>query len=309
MSFSFLFPGQGSQYPGMFKNHFEEFPEFNEILGEGEEFYKEDLKDIIFKENSKLSDTYYTQPILMLLSFALFKVWENHNCPLPKVVAGHSLGEVSAFLCAGSFTLKDALQFIKYRATFMIDSKGDTKTKMSAVLGLNSDIIEKALIDKKAKFLEIVNLNSPLQTVIAGNADEIESVKNDLMDMGAKRIVDLAVSVPSHSSLMEIATSKLMLVLDDMKVEKPNLSVIQNLQAKIPLSVTEICENLAKQISNPVKWVSSMTRLKKYGLDMHIEVGPSKVLSGLAKQNRVSGEFASLDNIDTFKELMKKYGQ
>jgi len=100
-----------------------------------------------------------------------------------------------------------------------------------------------------------------------------------------------------------------MLVLDDMKVEKPNLSVIQNLEAKIPLSVTEICENLAKQISNPVKWVSSMTRLKKYGLDLHIEVGPSKVLSGLAKQNRVTGEFASLDNIDTFKELMKKYGQ
>ncbi len=244
----------------------------------------------------------------MLMSFALFKVWKKHGCPTPKVAAGHSLGEVSAFLCAGSLSLEEALQFIKYRATFMIEGKGETKTKMSAVLGLDSDSIQKILKDKKAKFLEAINMNSPLQTVIAGNTDEIESVKNDLNDKGAKRIVDLAVSVPSHSSLMEIATSKLKLVLDDLKIGKPDFPVIQNIQAKIPLSISEICENLAQQISNPVQWVASMNRLKKYGLDMHIELGPNKVLSGLAKQNRVQGEFASLDNIDTFKELLKKYG-
>ena len=308
MSFSFLFPGQGSQYSGMFKDHFEEFPEFNEVVGAGEEFYKEDLRNIIFSDDPRLSDTYYTQPILMLMSFALFKVWTKHGCPTPKVAAGHSLGEVSAFLCAGSLSLEEALQFIKYRATFMIEGKGETKTKMSAVLGLDSDSIQKILKDKKAKFLEAVNMNSPLQTVIAGNTDEIESVKNDLNDKGAKRIVDLAVSVPSHSSLMEIATSKLKLVLDDLKIGKPDFPVIQNIQAKIPLSISEICENLAQQISNPVQWVASMNRLKKYGLGMHIELGPNKVLSGLAKQNRVQGEFASLDNIDTFKELLKKYG-
>ena len=308
MSFSFLFPGQGSQYSGMFKDHFEEFSEFNEVVGAGEEFYKEDLRNIIFSDDPRLSDTYYTQPILMLMSFALFKVWKKHGCPTPKVAAGHSLGEVSAFLCAGSLSLEEALQFIKYRATFMIEGKGETKTKMSAVLGLDSESIQKILKDKKAKFLEAVNMNSPLQTVIAGNTDEIESVKNDLNDKGAKRIVDLAVSVPSHSSLMEIATSKLKLVLDDLKIGKPDFPVIQNIQAKIPLSISEICENLAQQISNPVQWVASMNRLKKYGLDMHIELGPNKVLSGLAKQNRVQGEFASLDNIDTFKELLKKYG-
>ena len=96
MSFSFLFPGQGSQYSGMFKDHFEEFPEFNEVVGAGEEFYKEDLRNIIFSDDPRLSDTYYTQPILMLMSFALFKVWTKHGCPTPKVAAGHSLGEVSA---------------------------------------------------------------------------------------------------------------------------------------------------------------------------------------------------------------------
>ena len=92
MSFSFLFPGQGSQYSGMFKDHFEEFPEFNEVIGTGEEFYKEDLRSIIFSEDPRLSDTYYTQPILMLLSFALFKIWKKNGCPTPKVAAGHSLG-------------------------------------------------------------------------------------------------------------------------------------------------------------------------------------------------------------------------
>ena len=309
MAFSFLFPGQGSQYNGMFKEHFSEFPEFNEVLSIGEDFYKEDLKEIILNDENKLNDTYYTQPLLMMMSYALYRVWINHGCPDPKVAAGHSLGEVSAFLCAGGFDLEDALKFIKFRATFMIESKGETKTKMSAVLGLDGETIQKILADKKAKFLEAVNMNSPLQTVIAGNADEVESVKNELSEKGAKRVVDLSVSVPSHSSLMSIATTKLKLVLDEISMSRPAFPVIQNLHAKIPLTGKEICENLAKQISNPVQWVSSMKRLKKYGLAEHIELGPNKVLSSLAKQNRLSGTFSSMDNIDTFKEMLGKYGK
>tara|TARA_B100000886_G_scaffold166811_1_gene113996 strand:+ start:1 stop:738 length:738 start_codon:yes stop_codon:yes gene_type:complete len=245
----------------------------------------------------------------MLMSYSLFQVWKKHNCPLPKVAAGHSLGEVSAFLCAGGLNFKDALRFIKFRATFMVESKGDTKTKMSAVLGLDGESIKKILTDKKAKFLEAVNMNSPLQTVIAGNTDEIESVKNELKEKGAKKVVDLSVSVPSHSSLMVIAATKLKLVLDEIKLGKPDFPVIQNLHAKIPLTAKEIGNNLAEQISNPVQWVSTMNRLKKYGLEAHYEIGPSKVLSGLAKQNRIKGSFSSLDNIDTFKELLSKYGK
>ncbi len=309
MAFSFLFPGQGSQYTGMFKEHFDEFSEFQDNLSIAEEFYKEDLKNIIFQKDPRLNDTYYTQPLLMLMSYSLFQVWINHNCPLPKVAAGHSLGEVSAFLCAGGFNLKDALRFVKFRATFMVESKGDTKTKMSAVLGLDGESIEKILSDKKAKFLEAINMNSPLQTVIAGNTDEIESVKNELKESGAKKVIDLTVSVPSHTSLMRIASTKLKLVLDEIKLGKPEFPVIQNLHAKIPLSTQEICNNLAEQISKPVQWVSSMRRLRKYGLEEHFEIGPSKILSGLAKQNRIKGSFSSLDNIDTFKALLNKYGK
>ncbi len=309
MAFSFLFPGQGSQYTGMFKEHFDEFSEFQDNLSIAEEFYKEDLKNIIFQKDPRLNDTYYTQPLLMLMSYSLFQVWINHNCPLPKVAAGHSLGEVSAFLCAGGFNLKDALRFVKFRATFMVESKGDTKTKMSAVLGLDGESIEKILSDKKAKFLEAINMNSPLQTVIAGNTDEIESVKNELKESGAKKVIDLSVSVPSHTSLMRIASTKLKLVLDEIKLGKPEFPVIQNLHAKIPLSTQEICNNLAEQISKPVQWVSSMRRLRKYGLEEHFEIGPSKILSGLAKQNRIKGSFSSLDNIDTFKALLNKYGK
>ena len=110
-------------------------------------------------------------------------------------------------------------------------------------------------------------------------------------------------------SLMRIASTKLKLVLDDIKLGKPEFPVIQNLHAKIPLTAKEICNNLAEQLSNPVQWVSSMNRLKKYGLEEHYEIGPSKVLSSLAKQNRVRGSFSSLDNIDTFKELLDRYGK
>ena len=98
-------------------------------LSIAEEFYKEDLKSIIFQEDTRLNDTYYTQPLLMLMSYSLFQVWKNHNCPLPKVAAGHSLGEVSAFLCVGGLNLKDALRFIKFRATFMVEGKGTPKLK------------------------------------------------------------------------------------------------------------------------------------------------------------------------------------
>ena len=130
-----------------------------------------------------------------------------------------------------------------------------------------------------------------------------------MADKGAKRVIDLAVSVPSHSSLMNIATTKLKLVLDELNLAKPTFPVIQNLHAKIPLTTKEICNNLAEQISNPVQWVSSMNRLIIYGLDDHIEIGPNIVLSSLAKQNRIRGTFSSLDNIDTFKVLLEKYGK
>lgn len=191
----------------------------------------------------------------------------------------------------------------------MIEGKGDTKTKMTAVLGLSGTEIIEIINNKKAKFLEAVNFNSPSQTVISGNTDEIEAIKNDLEKAGAKRVIDLSVSVPSHSSLMAIASTKLRLVLDEIKLNKPIFPIIQNFHAKVPITLTEIADNLSNQISKPVQWVSSMQRLKKYGLDMHLEFGPNKVLSGLAKQNRVTGEFISLDNIDRFKELLATYGK
>ena len=145
MNIGFLFPGQGSQYSGMFVEHFEEYPEFNEIFGLGSEFYKEDLKEVIFSDDGRLDDTYYTQPILMLVSFSLFKIWHKKGCALPKVSCGHSLGEISSLLCAGIISLPDALKFIKFRASFMIESKGEKKTKMTAVLGLNQSQVEEVI--------------------------------------------------------------------------------------------------------------------------------------------------------------------
>jgi malonyl CoA-acyl carrier protein transacylase len=113
----------------MFVEHFEEYPEFNEIFGLGSEFYKMNLKEVIFSDDGRLDDTYYTQPILMLASFSLFKIWHKRGCALPKVSCGHSLGEISSLLCAGIISLPDALKFIKFRASFMIESKGEKKNK------------------------------------------------------------------------------------------------------------------------------------------------------------------------------------
>ena len=232
----------------------------------------------------------------------------NKGCPDPKVALGHSLGEVSAYLCSGVLGFDDALKLIRYRASFMIESKGNTKTKMSAVLGLDPDEIDKILLDKKKNFLEAVNFNSPSQTVIVGNADEIESIKAALIENGAKKIIDLSVSVPSHSSMMNMASTKLKLALDDINFKSQNFSVINNFDAKVSITESEVKDKLAKQISNPVQWVDSMKRLKKYSIKTHIEFGPGKVLSSLAKQNRVEGEFNSVDNLEVFLKLLEEYG-
>ena len=303
-----MFPGQGSQYNGMFKEHFSEFIEFKEAIDIGENFYKENLSEIIFNNDERISDTFYTQPILLITSYACFKVWKNKGCPAPKVALGHSLGEISAYLCSGVLSFDDALKLIRYRASFMIESKGNTKTKMSAVLGLDPDEIDKILLDKKKNFLEAVNFNSPSQTVIVGNADEIESIKAVLIENGAKKIIDLSVSVPSHSSMMNMASTKLKLAMDDINFKSQNFSVINNFDAKVSLTESEVKDKLAKQISNPVQWVDSMKRLKKYSIKTHIEFGPGKVLSSLAKQNRVEGEFNSVDNLEMFLKLLEEYG-
>ena len=308
MNFSFLFPGQGSQYNGMLKEHFEEFPEFSETIAEGEEFYKEKFQEVIFSNDPRLSDTYYTQPLLLLVSFAFVKVWKKHNCPSPKVSFGHSLGEVSSLLSSEVFHLKAALEFVQSRANLMIASKGSKKTKMVAVLGLDSKKILEIVSEKKADFLEAVNFNSPIQTVIAGNTDEVELLKPSLKKAGAKRVIDLSVSVPSHSSLMNIASTKLRVVLEDLSLGKAIFPTIHNIDSKVSLSSNEIKDKLAYQISKPVLWTDSMKKLKKYGLDEHLELGPGKVLCSLGKQNRVTGNFFSFDDIKVFKDKLNKYG-
>ena len=141
-----------------------------------------------------------------------------------------------------------------------------------------------------------------------GNADEIESIKAALIENGAKKIMDLSVSVPSHSSMMNMASTKLKLAMDDINFKSQNFSVINNFDAKVSLTESEVKDKLAKQISNPVQWVDSMKRLKKYSIKTHIEFGPGKVLSSLAKQNRVEGEFNSVDNLEVFLKLLEEYG-
>lgn len=309
MSFSFLFPGQGSQYNGMLQEHFEEFPEFSETLEQGEAFYKESFREIIFSSDPRISDTYYTQPLLLLVSYAFFKVWKRHNCPLPKISLGHSLGEISSLLSSGVFELETALELVKSRANLMIEEKGTKKTIMSAVLGIDSKTIVEVINEKKSDFLEPVNFNSPNQTVIVGNADEVEIVKPILKEVGARRVIDLSISVPSHSSLMSIASTKLKVVLDDLGLNKASFPTIHNVDAKVSISSEEIKDKIAYQISKPVLWVDCMTKLKKYSLEEHFELGPGKVLSSLGKQNRVPGAFYSFDDINVFKDKLKEYGK
>lgn len=283
---AFVFPGQGSQQVGMLSELAETHPVIKNTFAEASEVLGYDLWDLVQNgPEEDLNQTDKTQPALLTSGVALWRLWQEQNGAKPAVVAGHSLGEYTALVCAGAISFADGVNLVKLRGEFMQQAVPAGSGAMAAILGLADDAIEKACQDaEQGGVVSPVNYNCPGQIVIAGEKAAVDRAIENCKEAGAKRAIPLPVSVPSHCALMKPAAEKMAEELSKIEINMPEIAVVQNVTASIPASVEELKENLLAQLYSPVLWTKTIQGLVEQGLEGTVECGPGKVLSGLNKK-------------------------
>lgn len=298
MSFAFIFPGQGSQSVGMLTDLAAAFPVVEETFAEASAALGYDLWQLIQKGPvEELNSTDRTQPAMLTAGVACWRVWQQQGGGNPAVMAGHSLGEYTALVCADAMSLADAVTLVADRGRFMQAAVPEGEGAMAAILGLaDEDVIAVCAEAAQGEVLSAVNFNSPGQVVIAGHATAVERAAPLARERGAKRALILPVSVPSHCALMAPAAAKLAERLTTISFNSPSIPVINNADVDIPQSAEAICAALVKQLDHPVRWVDTINRMTADGIDTVIECGPGKVLVGLNK--RINKEMQALPLFD-----------
>lgn len=284
---AYVFPGQGSQSKGMLADLAQSNPEILETFEEASEVLGYDLWDLVQNdEDASLNQTHITQPALLTASVAIYRVLAA-KYDAPAYMAGHSLGEYSALVCAGVLDFKEAVSLVQSRGLYMQSAVPEGEGAMYAIIGLADDkiqaICEQVAADKN-QVISPVNYNSPGQVVIAGNSEAAELAAQQCKDAGAKRALPLAVSAPSHCALMKPAAAKLEDVLNDISFSSSNISIVNNVDVSIESESSMIKDALIRQLYCPVQWTRSVELLIEKGVTQFVEVGPGKVLSGLIKR-------------------------
>lgn len=284
--FGFVFPGQGSQKLTMLKELAELHPEVGTTFAEASEVLQRDLWEIAQVDSENLLDrTDITQPILLTASVAIWRVWQAQGGAMPSLLAGHSLGEYSALVCAEVISFRSAVTLVNRRGLYMQNAVPPGLGKMAAIVGLDNEAIEKACQDAaQGAIVSAANFNSAGQTVIAGEAEAVDRAMALCKAAGAKRALPLKVSVPSHCALMKPAAEELAEDLESIAFATAKIPVVQNATAELVSDPSLIKENLLSQLYLPVRWVDCIHRMSETGISRLVECGPGKVLSGLAKR-------------------------
>ena len=289
---SIVFPGQGSQYAGMAKDFHDNFKIAKNTFEEIEDYSSLNLRNIIFENNNnKLNLTQYTQICIFASSYVIFKTYvkENDlNINNINVMMGHSLGEYTALACSNKINLKECTLILKKRGHLMNDAVKPNQTGMAALIGKDAQYIEKIIQDNQLS-LEIANDNSPMQIVISGSKTDILRNKDLFINNNIKKFIELNVSAAFHSKFMLEAQESLGKEIDNINFIENKIKIISNFDANIYQDTNSIRQNLKKQMANRVNWTKSIIKLEKVGENQIIEIGPSKVLSGLI--NRISKNF------------------
>ena len=297
--FAFVFPGQGSQSVGML-NAWGDNAAVRQTLNEASDALGFDMARLV-REGPKdqLDLTTNTQPVMLTIGIACYRAWVSDTGLLPAAVAGHSLGEYSALVAAGSLTLADALPLVRFRAQAMQDAVPVGVGAMAAILGLDAQVVVDGCAEVAAstgEAVEAANFNDPKQTVIAGSKAGVDAACEWLKSKGAKRALLLAVSAPFHSSLMRPAAERLKERLAQVPLVSPKIPVVNNIDVTVQSDVSLIRDALYRQSFGPVRWVETVHVLRARGLNHIIECGPGKVLSGLCK--RIDAEVVSATVLD-----------
>ncbi len=284
---AFVFPGQGSQAVGMGKDLHGAFAEARAVFDEVDAALGEKLSALCFEgPEEKLKLTANTQPSILTVSAAAAAVLANHGV-VPDFVAGHSLGEYSALVAAGACGAADAAKAVRARGTFRQDAVPPGKGAMSAVLGLDPAKVREICAAVQGETGEVVspaNYNEPAQTVIAGAAGAVERAGAKLKEAGARRVLPLPVSAPFHCALMQPVKARLEPVLRGIDWRAPLRPVVTNVEAKPNADAGRVVPLLLEQVTSPVRWIECVEELARLGVTRMVEVGPGKVLSGLAKR-------------------------
>ena len=301
---AFLFPGQGSQAPGMGLELAEHFTRAREVFDEADAALGFPLSKLCFEGPAEeLQLTANTQPAILAVSVAAARVLEEKGIR-PDYVAGHSLGEYSALVTVGSIELADALRLVRKRGEYMQEAVPVGQGAMAALLGLEEGAVDE--ICRQAAGDEVVsaaNLNSPGQIVIAGNRTAVERAVELAKARCARRAILLNVSAPFHCSLMKPAQDRLSVDLDGVSISDPRVPLVNNADAVVVRTAEDVRDGLKRQVTSPVRWTDSMLALRRVGADVFVEAGPGKVLSGLMRQidreaqTWRAGDLASLEEV------------
>ncbi|HUN68869.1 MAG TPA: ACP S-malonyltransferase [Burkholderiales bacterium] len=285
MKLAMVFPGQGSQSVGMLKGY-EGLPEVDAVRAEAAAALGADFLGILDQGPAEqLNLTVNTQPAMVTAAIAAYRAWRALGGPAPQIVAGHSLGEYSALVAAGSLALRDALPLVRFRAQSMQEAVPEGQGAMAAILGLDEDAARAACAEAaQGEAVQAVNFNAPGQVVIAGHKTAVARAIEACKARGAKRAMALPVSAPFHSSLMKPAGEKLRVYLEKISLQAMQIPLINNVDVKEEKDPVKIKDALVRQAASPVRWVETIRAMAAQGVTHVIECGPGKVLAGLVKR-------------------------
>lgn len=308
--FAMVFPGQGSQTVGMLAELAGDYPIVQETFKQASETLGYDLWQLVQEGPAEeLNKTWQTQPALLTASVAVYRVWQQKYPELkPEVMAGHSLGEYSALVCAGVLDFQDAVKLVELRGKLMQQAVPEGTGAMYAIIGLDNEAIINACKQaEQGEVVSAVNFNSPGQVVIAGAKAAVERAAALCKEAGAKRALPLAVSVPSHCALMKPAADQLSVSLESITLKAPTVSVLNNVDVKAETDADATRNALVRQLYSPVRWTETVEKMSHSGVEVLVEIGPGKVLNGLTKRIVDSLQVTSVNDVkslDAVNELL-----
>lgn len=306
---AFIFPGQGSQYPGMGRELAERYPSARRVFEEADHALGFALSKLCFEGPAQeLQLTANTQPAILTVSVAAAEVLREQGVHAD-FVAGHSLGEYSALVAAGSLRLADAVRLVRQRGQFMQEAVPAGQGAMAALLGI--DPTATAEVCREAAQGEVVspaNLNSPGQLVIAGHKAAVERAAELAKQRGAKRAIMLNVSAPFHCALLKPAQDRLAVELDRVEIRNPQVPLVNNVDARVVRTAADVLDGLKRQVTAPVRWEESVRLLRNEDVTLFIELGPGKALSGLARQIDRQAECLHVEDVASLLEMLERVG-
>jgi len=304
-----LFPGQGSQKVGMGKALADAYPVCRDTFEEADEALGEPLSRIIFEgPEDQLTLTENTQPAILAVSIAAYRLIASRGLR-PDFVAGHSLGEYSANVAAGTFSFADALRIVRRRGRYMQEAVPVGEGAMAAILGLDADAVARACADgSEGEVVSPANLNGGGQVVIAGARDAVKRAGERAKALGAKRVIPLTVSAPFHCALMKPAEERLAPELRGLATAAPRVPIVANVDAEVKRDPASAIDALVRQVSSPVRWEAVVTRLASEGVTTYVEVGPGTVLTGLVRKiqrDAVTATFGGPDDLAAVESIVQ----